>query len=300
MPPLFSVVIPSYNRASLIGATLRSVLAQRFTDYEIIVADDGSTDGTPEVAAAVDPRVRVLTQTNQGPGAARNLAVKHATGRYIALLDSDDVWFPWTLEVYARIIREAGEPALISGLMAFFNEESDVVEVREAAPRWLSFRDYFDSSHRIVLVGSGMVVIRRDEYLSVGGFTELFINYEDLDMGMRLGASRGFVEVLDPPTVDIRLHSGSVTRNVRRTLEGALYVIRQERDGAYPGGAARRCERRVILSQLLRPASFSGLTRDTDCRAMAWSIYRQTFGWNLALLRLRYLLGFPIKAILKR
>ncbi|MCE9589704.1 MAG: glycosyltransferase family 2 protein [Planctomycetes bacterium] len=300
MPPLFSVVVPSYNRAGLIGATLRSVLAQRMTDWEIIVADDGSTDGTPDIAAAMDPRVRVVRQPNKGPGAARNLGVAHATGKYVALLDSDDLWFPWTLEVFARIIREAGEPSLISGKMAVFTDERSVADVRQAEPRWLRSDDFYASHPRIVLVGSGMVVIRRDAYLAAGGFVEGHINYEDLDFGMRLGVSPGFVEVLDPPTVAVRQHAGSVTKIVGRTLEGALYLIDQENAGKYPGGAAREHERRVILSRLVRPASFSGLTANADERRMAWEIYRRTFRWSLHLRRWRYLAGFPVRGMLGR
>lgn len=299
MPPLFTVVIPAYNRADLLGATLRSAIDQWFTDYEIIVADDGSTDRTREVAASFGERVRVVTQPNKGPGAARNLGVRNAQGRYIAFLDSDDLWFPWTLEVFARIVRETGEPSLISGKMAFFSDEAHAA-VPDAPPRWVRDADFYASCGRLVLVGSGMVVIRRDAYLEAGGFVERFINYEDLDMGMRLGASPGFVEVLDPPTVAVRQHADSVTQNVTRTLEGALHLIEQERSGKYPGGGARRGERRMILSRLIRPASFSGLAGSPADRRMAWAIYRKTLTWNLRLMRLRYLVGFPVRAILGR
>src|SRR6516164_1649055 len=95
--PLVSIITPAYNSADYIGETIASVRAQTFTDFELIVADDGSTDGTPDVvrtAAAGDPRV-VLTETPHGGAAvARNTALHVARGRFIALLDSDDVWMP--------------------------------------------------------------------------------------------------------------------------------------------------------------------------------------------------------------
>ena len=112
---LFSVIIPTFNRRRLLQYALESVLRQTFTDYEVLVVDDGSTDETKEYLATLGDRVRVFTQSNQGPGAARNLAIKHANGHYLAFLDSDDLWFPWSLETYASAIRNSGEPAFIAG-----------------------------------------------------------------------------------------------------------------------------------------------------------------------------------------
>src|SRR5687767_8482749 len=101
--PFFSTIIPVHNRAALVAEALDSVLKQEFTDQEIIVVDDGSTDDTPEVLASYGTDVTVIRKTkNEGPGSARNLGVEHASGDYIAFLDSDDIWFPWTLSTYHR------------------------------------------------------------------------------------------------------------------------------------------------------------------------------------------------------
>src|SRR5271155_161031 len=128
--PFFSVIIPVYNRAELIRSALDSVLAQEFSDYELIVVDDGSTDQTAQVieqyAAEHSQRIISLRQSNSGPGAARNTGIARATGRYIAFLDSDDLWFPWTLANHARAIQEFGSPAFICGLSAPLNEIKDV------------------------------------------------------------------------------------------------------------------------------------------------------------------------------
>lgn len=98
----FSVVIPSHNRSAWLVAALESVFAQTEPAFEIIVADDGSTDDTPDVLRKYEGRVKVLTQRNAGPSAARNLGIAAATGDYIAFLDSDDLWFPWTLARTAK------------------------------------------------------------------------------------------------------------------------------------------------------------------------------------------------------
>lgn len=97
--PVVSVVVPTHNRAAHIGRALRGVFAQTYSDFEVIVVDDGSTDGTRDgLGAYADPRLRtVFLEGNRGPGAARNAGIARARGRYIALLDSDDEWFPGKL-----------------------------------------------------------------------------------------------------------------------------------------------------------------------------------------------------------
>ena len=91
MAPRFSIVIPTYNRSSSVLDTLRSCLEQTYSDLEIVVVDDGSTDDTRDVLAAIDdPRLVVVHQENAGPAAARNHGMRKATGEYIAFLDSDD------------------------------------------------------------------------------------------------------------------------------------------------------------------------------------------------------------------
>ncbi|MHA6766852.1 glycosyltransferase family 2 protein [Sphingobium ummariense] len=104
-PPFFSVVIPLYNRAHLVADTIQSVRSQDWTDYEIIVVDDGSRDDPEPVIAAIgDPRVRYIRQENAGGGAARNRGIEAAVGRYIAFLDSDDLFLPGKLSTMAQAL----------------------------------------------------------------------------------------------------------------------------------------------------------------------------------------------------
>lgn len=122
-PPFFTVVVPLYNRARVIGDALRSVLAQTERDFELLVIDDGSEDDPrPVVEALGDPRVRYIRQTNAGGGAARNTGIDMARGRFIAFLDSDDEFLPHHLAAmrarlegtqlivgYARVVVDRGE-----------------------------------------------------------------------------------------------------------------------------------------------------------------------------------------------
>jgi glycosyltransferase involved in cell wall biosynthesis len=121
--PLFSVIIPAYNRASTLGAAIQSVLDQTCQDFEIVIVDDGSQDDPRGVAESfADPRIRFFAKENEGGGVARNTAIEMAVGRYIAPLDSDDVFLPHHLAAmktmlhgttnvagYARVIVDRGE-----------------------------------------------------------------------------------------------------------------------------------------------------------------------------------------------
>jgi glycosyltransferase involved in cell wall biosynthesis len=110
--PFFSVVIPVYDRAGVLGAALRSVLAQGDGDFEIVVVDDGSHDDPGAVAAALgDPRIRVIHQENAGGGAARNTGIREARGRFIAFLDSDDMFLPHHLAAMRALLQGTQDTA---------------------------------------------------------------------------------------------------------------------------------------------------------------------------------------------
>ncbi len=103
MNPKVTVVVPAFNVSKYIAASLRSILAQTFTDFEVIVVNDGSTDDTAKIVAAFrDPRIQLLTQKNRGLAGARNSGIRLAKGEYIAFLDSDDLWLPEKLDRHVR------------------------------------------------------------------------------------------------------------------------------------------------------------------------------------------------------
>ncbi len=109
--PLVSVIIPAYNAEAFIGQTLDSVIAQTYTKLEIIVVDDGSTDGTAEVArsfAQQDERVRLLQKPNGGVASARNLGIRRSKGAFIAPIDADDIWYPHNIEKQVQCMQQGG------------------------------------------------------------------------------------------------------------------------------------------------------------------------------------------------
>jgi hypothetical protein len=294
--PLFSVIIPTFNRASLLRQTLSSVWAQRFVDYEIIVVDDGSTDETQPYLKSLGSRIVYLAQANRGPGPARNIGASRAKGEYLAFLDSDDLWFPWTLFCFAELIRRHDHPAIMAAKLIEFDNESHLEVVKEAEWTADSFPDYFASHDRGYFVGAGMSVLRRDEFHKIGGYTDRHINAEDHDLILRMGVASGFVQVRSPVTLAYRRHLGSATMNLDSSLDGELYLIEQERCGAYPGGSARARARRNIITSHTRAMSLGCLRQ--GMRREAWVLYDTTFPWNVALRRTKYLTAFPVLAAL--
>ena len=290
----FSVVIPTFNRRELLEATLDSVWAQRFTAFQVIVVDDGSSDGTREYLSSLGGRVRVVHQANRGAGAARNAGAAVAEADYIAFLDSDDIWFPWTLSTAASIIRETAA-AIVTARYVEFLDPAVLTEVRDEPVRYQRFEDYFSSSSQPIAAGASTLFIKRDVFIASEGFTDRPINGEDHDLVLRLGEAPGFAQVLSPVTLAWRRHSGSVTAIVKRSVAGMLYLVDQEQAGAYPGGARRAPARREVITRHLRAVSFAAL-RDGEI-AGAIALYRATFQWHLQAARWRYLAGFPISAL---
>jgi glycosyltransferase involved in cell wall biosynthesis len=294
---LFSAIIPTFNRSVLLAETLATVFAQRFVDFEVIIADDGSTDDTAAMLAQYGDRLRVVRQSNRGPGAARNLAAASARGRYLAFLDSDDLWLPWTLDVYAAVV--VGQaPAFIAGKPRVFTLASELKQATETPIEMASFADYYASGQEWRWYSASSFVVRADAFRDAGGFASEWINGEDADLAMRLGAAGPFTQIMAPVTFGYRDHGGSLVSETARTLDGARYALRMEQQNRYPGGASRARERRTILSRHFRPVMLACAREGR--KADAWRLYWATWAWHLALGRLRFLAGFPIHAMLTR
>ena len=197
--PLFSVIIPTYNRALLLERALKSVWRQSFGDFEVIVVDDGSTDATREVLARHASQAVCLRQDNRGPSTARNLGLQYATGEYIAFLDSDDIWFPWTLQTYAHAIMQFDRPAVVLGQCARFRDEEEVCVV-ESLERAHWFRNFIKAAEEPIFWGTNYAVTQRSALIGVRGFAEHICAFEDQDMGLRIGTLPGLVKLEQPVT----------------------------------------------------------------------------------------------------
>src|SRR5439155_12157099 len=137
-----SVVIPSYNRAYIVGQAIESALQQTHRPVEVLVADDGSTDDTRRVVEGYGPPVRYFYQPNAGVSAARNLGLRHARGEFIALLDSDDWWLPWKVEAQVRLLRAFPDVGMVWTDMAAVDEAGKLVSPAFIRTKYSNFRRY--------------------------------------------------------------------------------------------------------------------------------------------------------------
>jgi glycosyltransferase involved in cell wall biosynthesis len=184
---LVSVVIPAYNAAAYLGETLRSVQAQTYRNIEILVVDDGSTDDTAAIAARFG--VRCLTQPNQGQAAARNAGIRAANGRYIALLDADDLWEPEKLQLQVALLEQTGLAwAYCDGYD--FDSDTGQTSYQFSQVYTLHTGHILRPLLLIDFIVAATPLIRRDVFDAVGGFDEspLLRRREDWDMWLRIAA----------------------------------------------------------------------------------------------------------------
>lgn len=191
MPPRFSVVIPLYNKRAHIGRALASVLAQRWLDFEVLVVNDGSTDGGERIVEACpDPRVRLVSQANQGASAARNRGVQEALAAHVAFLDADDQWTPDFLAEIARLVDAS--PASCLFATAYQMTSPDGRQRSYSAER---VGDAFSGGHLDYLdcVGrdvypfyTSTVCVNREAFLDAGGFDPSLAIGEDVELWLRL------------------------------------------------------------------------------------------------------------------
>lgn len=169
--PLFSVVIPLYNKRLFIRRAADSVLGQTFKDFELIVIDDGSTDGSHEMLADIaDPRFRLVRQANAGEGPARNTGIHEAVGEWVAFLDGDDMWLPGHLEELQQM-RVAFPDAGLLGCGSVEAREGGDLKQLEQLPRRIEQIDYFvRASREIGFINASSVAVRRAIFEKAGGF----------------------------------------------------------------------------------------------------------------------------------
>ena len=206
--PSVSVIIPTYNRKELLAATLDSVAAQTFTDYEIIVVDDGSEDGTREFIAARDQKIRYLWQENQGVAEARNHALRENHSQYVAFLDSDDMWKPTFLERAIARLREHPEEALVFADFLSIDANGKVLRGHRKTP---CAGDITEALFASTFIHTSAVVARSNIVRDAGGFDGRLTHNEDYDLWLRLSLRHRFGLVAEPLCLR-RCHFNSLSR----------------------------------------------------------------------------------------
>jgi glycosyltransferase involved in cell wall biosynthesis len=241
--------MPAYNVEPYVGDAIRSALAQTFTDLEVVVVDDGSTDGTAAVVArlaAIDPRVRLVRQANRGLAGARNTALRMGRGDVFALLDSDDLWEPDFLGEQMAILQARPEIDIVTGNGWMMGGVQDG-ELARPCP------DARPDPELAAILGDELSVFimsafRRRVYEIVGCFDEALRTNEDYDFWLRAAISGCRFLRNDRPLGHYRIRSDSLSANEMRMLRGILLVYAKIR----PLIAARPRELVVLDAQTER------------------------------------------------
>lgn len=189
--PLFSVIIPVYNKANYIEETLKSVLEQRFTDYEIIIIDDGSTDSSLEIINQFsDNRICIYTQDNKGVAAARNFGIEKSKGKLIAFLDADDYWFPNHLEEIVKLYHDFPNCGIYCNL---YRIKTTNIHFQDISFRGISsgyrgiIKNYFYSNKPFRISWTSSLAITKEILKEFNGFNENVTNGQDIELWTKIG-----------------------------------------------------------------------------------------------------------------
>ncbi|MCV3216766.1 glycosyltransferase [Plectonema radiosum NIES-515] len=221
--PKISVVIPAYNCAKTIQQTIDSVLNQTFSDFELLIINDGSTDATSNVLSQVkDLRIKVFSYTNAGGNVSRNRGINHAIGEFISFLDADDIWTPDKLATQLKALKENPTTKVAYSWTDYIDENGKFVS--SGTHISLNGNVYEELLVKNFLENGSNPLICKDALLAVGGFDESLVAGQDWDMWLRLAREFNFVAV---PYVQIlyRISANSLSCNLARQEKACLQVL---------------------------------------------------------------------------
>ncbi len=209
--PAVSVIIPVYNRFELLKEAVATVMKQSFGDFELIVVDDGSTDMTPSIKLLYgrDPRFRYMSIDHSGmPGFVRNRGVEKAAGKYIAFLDSDDLWVAGKLEEQMKFLEQNPETRIVHTREYWIRNGREVSQKGQNHKRSGMI---FDDSLKKCIIGPSTVLMERQLFRETGGFREDLEIAEDYELWLRI-TDRNSVGYIDTPLITKRAgHGGQLS-----------------------------------------------------------------------------------------
>lgn len=243
-----SVIIPTRNRAGLIGRAIQSVLAQSMPAHEIIVVDDASTDSTREVVEQIrSPIIRYEVQSEwRGAAAARNTGLRSATGEFVAFLDDDDEWLPKKLELQHAALQGApdGTRAVFSGVFVVSGRTNRVEKTWIPHDRPLGLADFLNGCP----FGSSIPLLKQSALIEVGGFDEDLSGSQDRDLFIRLSELSPFIPVRDA-LVRYYVHGDQITTDLATKIRSTAAIVRKHRSRylRHPKAHARQLQRLGML-----------------------------------------------------
>lgn len=211
MEPAVSVVIPTYNRWPMVGSAVESVLAQSYRHFELIVVDDGSTDGTSTELAKFGSQLRYFQQGRSGVAAARNLGVRHSRGGLISFLDSDDFWRPDKLKIQVHFMESSAEVQICQTEELWIRNG---VRVNPKIKHRKPSGDIFDRSLSLCLVSPSAVMMTRELFDRSGGFDESLPVCEDYDLWLRIARDYPVPLIEQPLVVKRGGHADQLSHSI--------------------------------------------------------------------------------------
>jgi glycosyltransferase involved in cell wall biosynthesis len=274
MSPAVSVIIPIYNSGDYLRQTLASVFAQTFTDFEVIVIDDGNPQVTaPIVGPLIESgRIRYSTQDHQGQAAARNAGAAQAKGSLIAFLDHDDLWPSDKLSWQAEVLQQNPNAAAVVGACQYIDGQSRRISDWPMNENSLDFDSLFD---RNPVLSPGQTLLRADALRQAGGFDTDIYGTDDLDLWFKL-TRRSRVLMVNRLALYYRLHTANASRDFLLMLRNARRVGQRHLEYVAPASrpnARRRFDRflyRYMGLQIVR--QFKSRVRRGELRAAVQSL----------------------------
>jgi len=241
--PLVSIVMPAYNVAWCIGRAIDSVLAQDFRSYELIVVNDGSTDGTLAVLDRYGAAVKLIDQDNRGMSAARNRGIRQACGTYIAFLDADDWWLPEKLSRQVDLMTRRSDLGFCSTAARVEDGNGRLLNLWRCPDGRSEILETLFAQNAAIAGGCSAVIVRKELLERVGLFDESLGGFEDPDLWMRLAAVSNYACIDETLAVILRREK-SVSRNLDTMRVAALRSMRKNRallPSRLRGGFWRNC-----------------------------------------------------------
>lgn len=221
-PGLVSCIVPVYDGERYVAETVESVLAQSHEPIEILVVDDGSTDGTVEALTRFGDAIRVIRQENRGPSVARNRGMEESRGAFISFLDADDLWIEEKTELQMARFRDRPTLELCSGhIRSFWIPELDHEREQYASHPYHQERP---------MLSPCTVLVRRTVFERLGGFDPSLRNGEDTDWFLRMMKAEIDYETVPRLLVHRRQHTTNLTRAVRPSPEAMLVHLKRNLD----------------------------------------------------------------------
>lgn len=238
MNPFFSVAVSLYNKEKHVKSTIKSVLAQTFQDFEVVIVNDGSTDASKSVVASFsDSRINYFEQENKGVSAARNEATIRAKGDYIALLDADDLWEPTYLETIYQLIKSYPDQQIFASAVMVETPSStipSVYSIKNLQDDEAYLVDYFESSSINTLLTSSSTVIHHSVFEKIGSYNTSIKSGEDTDLWIRIGLHYKVV-FINTALVTYRYQIDSLSNHPSQLINKPSLDTYVELEATHPG-----------------------------------------------------------------